>query len=161
MANERTLLLEILDRAFDVRSWHGTNLRGSVRGVGAAEAAWRPGRGRHNIHELVLHAAYWKYIARRRMLGEKRGTYPLKGSDWFERPEGAISEERWNDDVALLGEMHAALLEAVASMPVKRLRERAQKDFDNVGLIAGVAAHDIYHAGQIQLIKRLYRSTRA
>jgi hypothetical protein len=156
--SQRDLLLDVLDRAWDVRSWHGTNLRGSIRGVRAEEAAWRPGPGRHNIHELVVHAAYWKYVARRRMLGERRGSFPLKGSDWFSRPEAGVTEEQWNEDVALLAEMHDSLREAVASLPEKRLREPAQKGFDNVGLITGIAAHDLYHAGQIQLLKRLYRS---
>ncbi len=62
-------LLSILDQAYDHRSWHGTNLRGSLRGVSLRKAAWRPGRGRHNIWELVVHAAYWKYAAGRRIAG--------------------------------------------------------------------------------------------
>lgn len=154
----RETLLDMLDRAYDVRSWHGTNLRGSIRGLTAGEAAWRPAPDRHNIHELVLHAAYWKYVARRRMLGEKRGSFPVKGSDWFERPTDGVSEEEWKHDIGVLDEAHAALRDAVASLPVKRFRETAQKGFDNVGLITGVAAHDLYHAGQIQLLKRLRRS---
>jgi uncharacterized damage-inducible protein DinB len=157
-AGQRDILLDMLDRAYDVRSWHGANLRGSIRGVSAEEAAWRPAADRHNIHELVLHAAYWKYIARRRMLGEKRGSFPLKGSDWFERPSNAVSDEEWKSDVGVLDETHAALRQAVASLPAKRLREMAQKGFDNAGLITGVAAHDLYHAGQIQLLKRLRQS---
>jgi hypothetical protein len=79
--------LAALDEAFDRKAWHGTNLRGSVRGLDARDAAWRPGRGRHNIWELVVHAAYWKYTVRRRLTGEKRGSFPLPGSNWFTRPE--------------------------------------------------------------------------
>jgi hypothetical protein len=157
-ASLREILLDSIDRAYDMRSWHGTNLRGSIRGVTAGEAAWRPGPGRHNVHELVLHAAYWKYIARRRMVGEKRGSFGVTGSDWFERPTNGVSEEEWKHDIDVLDEAHAALRDAVASLPVKRFREAAQKGFDNVGLITGVAAHDLYHAGQIQLLKRLRQS---
>ena len=51
----------LLDEAFDRRSWHGTNLRGSIRGLPRSTAAWRPAPDRHNIWELVVHAAYWKY----------------------------------------------------------------------------------------------------
>ncbi|HEX6209678.1 MAG TPA: hypothetical protein VF136_02805, partial [Methylomirabilota bacterium] len=68
---EIELLLSQIDQAYDHRSWHGTNLRGSVRGVVAEVAAWRPGPGRHNIHEIVVHAAYWKYAVRRRLTGER------------------------------------------------------------------------------------------
>lgn len=58
-------LLALLDEAYDHRSWHGTNLRGALRGLPSAVAAWRPEPMRHNIWELVVHAAYWKYAVRR------------------------------------------------------------------------------------------------
>ena len=104
-------LLSILDQAYDHRSWHGTNLRDSIRRVSPRQAAWRPASGRHNIWEIVVHAAYWKYAVWRRLARKPRGAFPLKGSNWFRRP-------------------HFALL-------------------------SGVAAHDLYHAGQIQLLKKL------
>ena len=50
--------LDAIDLAYDRRSWHGTNLRGSLRGVTAKQAAWRPGPDRHSIAELTVHAAY-------------------------------------------------------------------------------------------------------
>ena len=80
-------LLAQLDEAFDRRSWHGTNLRGSLRGMGAAKASWRPAAGRHNAWEIALHAAYWKYAAWRRLTGEKRGSFARAGSNWFASPE--------------------------------------------------------------------------
>ena len=66
---EIALLVEILDRAYNRRSWHGTNLRGSLRGLTPAQLAWRPGKNRHNIWEVVVHAAYWKYAVWRRLTG--------------------------------------------------------------------------------------------
>ncbi len=56
------LLLDVVDQAFDRKAWHGTALWGSVRGLTPREALWRPGQRRHNIWEIVLHTAYWKYI---------------------------------------------------------------------------------------------------
>lgn len=155
---DREFLLDLIDRAYDVRSWHGTNLRGSIRGVHAEEAAWRPAPGRHNINELVVHSAYWKYVVRRRLLGERRGSFPLEGSNWFERPAADIDERSWRSDVALLAGMHRALRTAIADVPLKRLLQKDRKDFDNLRLVTGAAAHDLYHAGQIQLIKRLHRT---
>ena len=84
-------VIAILDAAYDRKSWHGTNLRGSIRGLRMEQAAWRPAAGRHNIWELVVHAAYWKYIALRRLSGSKRGSFPLKGSNWFIRPQEATA----------------------------------------------------------------------
>ena len=65
MTGEIALLVGLIDRAFDRRSWHGMNLRGSIRGMSAKEAAWRPAPARHNVWEIVVHAAYWKYAVRR------------------------------------------------------------------------------------------------
>lgn len=152
---ERVLLLAALDEAYDTRSWHGTNLRGSIRGMSRATARWRPGRGRHNIWELVVHAAYWKYAVRRRLTGEQRGSFPLKGSNFWVRPE-EDSEAAWKRDVVLLAGEHRALRAAVEALPVTQFAKQAPgSPFTYTGLIRGAAAHDLYHAGQIQLLKRL------
>ncbi|MBK7931548.1 MAG: hypothetical protein IPJ98_29955 [Bryobacterales bacterium] len=146
---DRLGLLALLDEAFEKRAWHGPNLRGSLRGVGAREAAWRPGAGRHNIWELAVHAAYWKYAVRRKLTGEKRGAFALKGSNWFARPDGGADEQAWKRDVALLRAEHKALRGAVAAM--KGFTEK------QLFLVRGAAAHDLYHAGQVTLMKRLWQ----
>ena len=150
-------LLEIIARAYDRHSWHGTNLRGSIRGLDPATAARRPGPGRHNVWELVVHAAYWKYVAWRRLTGEKRGSFPLDGSNWFVRPlRSQDAAAVWKQDLALLADMHRRLRDTIAAMPGDALDKKAAgSSVTNFQLIAGVAAHDLYHAGQIQIIKRL------
>lgn len=67
------LLLRLLDEGFDHKAWHGPNLRGTLRGMSAADAARRPAPDRHNIWEVAVHAAYWKYAVRRRVTGDARG----------------------------------------------------------------------------------------
>ena len=155
----RTILLRLIDEAFDHRSWHGTNLRGSLRGLSVEAAAWRPARNRHNIWELVVHAAYWKYAVRRRLLGEKRGSFPLEGSNWWVRPvRGVPPDKQWRRDLRLLTDMHKALRLTVAALPDLVLSQRTPRSgFDNLSLVTGIAAHDLYHAGQIQILKRLQR----
>ena len=142
------VLLASIDEAFNRRSWHGTNLRGSVRGLSFEDASWRPSPGRHNIYELTLHAAYWKYALRRRLRGEKRGSFAFKGSNWFPMPADA-SEASWREVVQLLDAEHRAVRSAIAGLKKITPKLRA--------LITGLAAHDLYHAGQIQLLKRLKR----
>jgi DinB family protein len=149
------LLLASIDEAYDARSWHGTNLRGALRGVTREQAAWRPGDDRHNIWELMVHAAYWKYDIRRRLTGEKGRSFALEGSNFWARPvEGSLAE--WRADLALVQREHDLLRQAVAAFPEARWTKKAPgKPFNFDGLVRGVAAHDLYHAGQIQLLKRL------
>ena len=151
-----SILLTVIDQAFDRKSWHGTNLKGSIKGMSAAAAAWRPAPNRHNIWEIVVHAAYWKYVVRRRLLNEPRGSFPLKGSNWFKRPEGTADEATWKSDVALLTQTHQGLRAAIASLSAGELSYKpADSKISNLELITGTASHDLYHAGQIQLLKRL------
>ena len=148
-SNEVTQLLAIIDAAYNRQSWHGTNLRGSVRGLSPRQAAWRAAPGRHNIWELVVHCAYWKYTAWRRLTGEKRGSFELKGSNWFRRPQGP-GEREWRSDVALLDRMHRQLRDSVARLSPRELsRTPPGSKVSNVALLSGIAAHDLYHAGQI------------
>jgi hypothetical protein len=151
---EIPVLLDLLDEAFDKKSWHGPNLRGAIRGVTAEQAAWRPGPGRHNIWELTLHAAYWKYVVRRRLTGEKRGSFVLSGSNFFERPGNDTSENAWKKDIEILSAEHRALRKTVAGLAPESL-PGANKWRAALHLIRGAAAHDLYHAGQIRLLRRL------
>jgi uncharacterized damage-inducible protein DinB len=118
---------------------------------------WRPRLDRHNIRDLVRHTAYWKYANRRRLTGEKRGSFPLDGSNWFSESAPA-TEKAWRADVAMLDEQHRRLREVVRALSPKALGERSRGSRHRIDtLVYGIAAHDVYHAGQIQLLKRLYR----
>jgi hypothetical protein len=149
------MLLEILDQAFDRKSWHGTTLRGALRGLTPEEALWRPAPGRHNIWELTLHAAYWKYAVRRRLGGDAIGSFERKPSNWPDIPDPADARA-WKRDVAFLESEHRKLRETVSGLTPSDLTRRSPRGVWNYGEeIHGIAAHDLYHTGQIQLIKRL------
>jgi DinB superfamily len=148
MKNE--LPLSLIDKAYSKRSLHGPNLRQAIKGVTAKQAAWRPAPGAHNIWELTLHAAYWKYVLRRRIQGGKRRSFTLKGSNFFSRPEEAnTTEAAWRADRELLENEHRALTEAVRKVLNRRQAGRVHDG------ICAVALHDVYHAGQIRLLRRL------
>lgn len=152
------MLLALLDEAFERRSWHGTNLRGSLRGLTAEQAAWRLAPGRHSIAQIVVHAAYWKYSVGRRLRGEKRGSFPLKGSNWFALPE-PLGETDWHFCLRLLTDQHQKLRTAVAELTERALAKAPPKSkVSTAMLVRGAALHDVYHAGQIQQIKGLQRS---
>jgi hypothetical protein len=143
-------LLRLVDEAFDGPAWHGPSLRQSVRGVTEAQASRRPAPRRHNIWEVARHAAYWKHVVRGRLLGT-REPFGERGRNWFARPDANVS---WRGDVDRLIDAHRRLREAIASLSAKDLKRMVgghPMDYT----IRGIAAHDLYHAGQIQLLKRL------
>jgi hypothetical protein len=150
LLNSPELVLALLDEAYGKRTWHGPNLKQSIRGVSAKQAAWRPAPGRHNIWELTLHAAYWKYTVRRKISGAKRGSFVLPGSNFFARPEKAkASEAAWRQDKNLLDREHRALRADVEKVL------RTPRGAKLLRYLYGVAFHDVYHAGQIRLLRRL------
>ena len=153
---QKEMLLQNLGRAFDERSWHGPNLMGSIRGLKPEEAAWRPQPRRHNAWEYIVHAAYWKYRIIRLLDDEHTGAFSLSGSNFFERPV-ELSRAALQQDVALLKDWHARLLRAVDAVPTEALPDPSGRgEFTNEALILGVAAHDVYHAGQIRLLRRMF-----
>src|SRR5437762_40325 len=105
--SDRDLLLRILGEGYERKAWHGPNLRGTLRGLNANQAFWRPASDRHNIWELVLHCAYWKFVAWRRITASRGARFPRAGSNFFPTPEP--SEEAWRDDLDLLDEAHHSL----------------------------------------------------
>jgi uncharacterized damage-inducible protein DinB len=157
---EIALLLALLDEAFDARAWHGTTLRGSLRGVTAEMAVKHPRPRRHSIWEFVLHTAYWKYAVRRMLTGEKRGSFALKGSNWFPVAEDpAPSPRLWKEAVDLLIREHETLRAAVADLADRDLERKTPKKRNTFRrIIYGIALHDVHHEGQIQLTKRLLGS---
>jgi hypothetical protein len=82
----------------------------------------------------------------------------VKGSNWFSRPGDTATESAWKKDVALLDDIHRSLRSAIAKLNPKVLSHKpAGSKVSNLALVTGIAAHDLYHAGQIQLLKRLIR----
>lgn len=145
-------LVALLEEGYQRKTWHGPNLRQSLKGISAKQAAWRPAPGRHNIWELTLHAAYWKYVVRRKLEGGKRGSFVLNGSNFFERPKkGKNTDATWRSDLAILENEHRAL--------AKSIRQALRKPISpkQLRMLYGVAFHDVYHAGQIRVLRRFFQ----
>ena len=148
------LLLTQLDEAYNRRAWHGPNLRGSMRGLDAAAAAHRPARNRHNIQEVVVHCAYWKYVVRRRLTGEARAWFPLAGSNWL--PRTAVDETTWRADVRLLDDMHRAAAQR-RTLPGRVLQVWGVANFFGSESGAQIASRDFGRELLVGILEQRYR----
>lgn len=143
-------------------SWHGgPTAVGALRGVSAEQAAWTPAPGRKSIWQLALHIAYWKYAVRRRIEGGADSRFPRTPANWPRLPRPA-DEHAWRQDVALLKQEHDRLVEAIAAVTLSRYAVEVPegKRWTMGEMILGIAQHDAYHTGQIQLLKRLWTTKR-
>lgn len=158
----------LLAGAFFGRGWQGATLLGCLRGISAARARARPEPGRRCIWEHVLHAAYWKYA----MIGllDWRAADALgfdrAPANWPAIPPPAsdprADEALWKRDVGYLKHVHAALVDVARAIDPDTMHQpppsrpgRKGRSLTRAQYLAGIAAHDAYHCGQIQLIKRL------
>jgi uncharacterized damage-inducible protein DinB len=155
-----TLLLENIQPRPGRGAWHGgpTSI-GALRGVSASQAAWAPAPGRKSIWQLALHIAYWNYAVRRRLESDGGPRFPRSPANWPRVPERADARS-WAEDVALLRVEHERLAATIATIPVSRYRTALPggKRWTIGELIVGIAQHDAYHTGQIQMLKRLWHT---
>jgi uncharacterized damage-inducible protein DinB len=142
-------------RGWDGDAWHGTPIRQMLSDVSAPKAHARPIPDSHTIAEIVLHLAYWKAAARERMAGAR--VLPSHDEQWPAAGEGG--ESAWQDALSLLETRHQALMEALAQLHDEQLSNPiAGKDYDVYVLLHGILQHELYHAGQIALLKRAARA---
>ena len=160
------LLLENVQPRAGRNAWHGgPTASGALRGMRADQARWRPAPRRKCIWELVVHIAYWKYAVRRRLEGKSGGAlaerFPRSPANWARLPEPA-DERSWKADVELLKGEHLALLDTISEVPAEWYGRPTAggKRWTYGELILGIAQHDAYHVGQIQLMKRLWQERR-
>ena len=140
--------------------WHGgASVLGALRGLSPAVAAWRPYPDRHSIWALALHVAYWNYAVRRRITEEERGGFPRAPSNFPNVPAEA-TKAAWNEDRRLVTEQHELLVDVIKDFEPSRLDEYAGSETKTTyaDLITGIVLHDTYHAGQIQMLKRMAAS---
>jgi uncharacterized damage-inducible protein DinB len=150
-SSEPTRIADQLRRAFEGDAWYGPALLELLKDVDAASAAAKPLASVHSIWELVLHVAAWDGAACRRLAGEKLQLTGTANFPLVRKP----TEAAWRKTVAQAKRTHDTLVKTVAALPESRLRERVPgKKYDFYHLLHGVAQHELYHAGQIAILKK-------
>ena len=142
-------------RAFDGEAWHGPAVLALLEDVTAEQAAAHPIPGAHSIWELTLHIAAWEQACRRRLQGDPA---QLSDEENF-RPVNDTTEQAWANTKKFLIDTHRELLDAIAQLDEARLNEpiiiSSEIPFSTVYVtLHGGVQHDLYHAGQIALLKK-------
>jgi uncharacterized damage-inducible protein DinB len=149
--SEAALIADQLRRAFYGEAWHGPAVIELLADVDAAAAAAKPLAETHSIWELLMHIAAWDSAAVVRLGGEK--CQPT-GSDNFPLVSKA-TEAAWRKTVDATKRTHDKLVKTVAGLPDSRLRDRVPgKRYDFYHMLHGIAQHELYHAGQIAILKK-------
>ena len=145
-------LRRVLDEGYGPDAWYGAGLGTAISDVTADAAFRRPADGRHNIAEIALHHAFWTREVRRRLTGKVDEPFPLDGEDWFDLEKN--SPLKWKDIVATVEVEEKRLADAVIGVAKGKVKSplSSEEQFDQT---IGIAGHGAYHAGQIQLVKKL------
>jgi len=148
---ERQRILDLLDRAYRAKAWSGPSLLETLEGVGAALAAKHPVRGAHSIWELVEHIASWNEVVAQRLGGGQ----PTVTQEFNFPPVTKTTPAAWRASLKRLARTHAHFRREVARFPVAKLgRRRPRLDHTWSVLIHGQIQHQLYHAGQIAIMRR-------
>jgi uncharacterized damage-inducible protein DinB len=152
MVSEIMRLEEQLRRALEGEAWHGPSVLEALAGVSAGQAGSHPIPGTHSIWEIVLHIASDYTLVLRRLAGDGRRAAPEE--DWPACP--AVTAENWDQAVQTLRRLNQQLRDAVRAFPPERLDEPlvTEVPYTAYTQFIGVTQHNLYHAGQISLLKR-------
>jgi uncharacterized damage-inducible protein DinB len=144
-------ILDQFRRAFEGNAWHGPALLELLAGISAADAAARPVPSAHSIWELVLHIAAWKSACKRRLEGDRAQL--TDAEDW--PVVSQTNDQAWQDAKDTLLRTHQHLLEAVSRLDESRLDTPILENMSSVYMtLQGVVQHDLYHGGQIAILKK-------
>jgi hypothetical protein len=142
----------ILEEGYGPGAWYGSDIRAAVGDVTAKTAFKRPAKGRHNIAEVVLHHAYWSEQIAAKLTGAAPVAFPLDGEDWFD-----VNDEKtlaWKEIAATLERSQQRLSQAVSEV-AGGARTSPLGEAERFDVVIGITGHAAYHAGQIQLLKKL------
>jgi hypothetical protein len=142
----------ILEEGYGPGAWYGSDLRAAVADVTAASAFARPAKGRHSIAEVALHHAYCAMQVESKLTGEAPAPFPLDGEDWFELSDRSTLS--WSAVTKTLDAAHQRLSQAVKDI-ASGARTSPLGEAERFDLVIGITGHAAYHAGQIQLLKKL------
>ena len=152
--NEIIRIKDQLEKAFYGGAWHGPSVMETLNGVSSEKAISKPIAGAHCIWEIVLHISAWQDAVKRRLQGDPANL--TDEEDW--QPLIDVSEDAWQKDITQLKKSMDNLIAIVEEFDQSKLIEKAAgQNYSNYFMLHGLVQHDIYHAGQIALLKKILK----
>jgi uncharacterized damage-inducible protein DinB len=146
-----------LRNAYEGPAWHGPSLRELLHNVSATQAVARSREGVHNIWELVAHVITWERVSMRRIAGEQITSIPPEVN--FPTINQA-DDVRWQRMLDELASVHRELMDVIVGLGDDQLSAQIPTDVSGQMVsvyvtLHGIIQHNLYHAGQIALLKKL------
>jgi len=157
---ETERLLRQYDMVMHGEPWHGDAIWKILDGISAEGAAHRPLGESHSIWEIVMHMMFWESEGAKRLAGQRAGLDENEALNFPAMP--VITEANWQQTLERLRASNQEFGKALAKMDVAcmdALTAAGKRTFYDEA--HGVIQHDIYHAGQIALLKKDFAQKRA
>ena len=151
IATSSDLTGRVLQEGYGSEAWHGPELKTALADVTPELAFWRPATGRHNIAEIAMHHAFFARSVRGQLSSRALEPFAIEGEEWF-----SLSKDKplsWREIAKVVETEQSRLADAIRDLGTAK--SAPQGDVEPFGLVLGITCHAIYHAGQVQLIKRL------
>jgi len=152
MAAEIDRIIHQLEKAFDKQPWYGPSLMEVLRGVQPFMVSKRVGQA-HTMIELVLHMTAWRQFVIKRLMGDNE----YQVTDDLNFPKPSSSADAWKKALKDLEQSQNEMVAAIKKFPEGKLAELvpgASHKYTWYTLLHGIIQHDVYHTGQISLLKR-------
>jgi uncharacterized damage-inducible protein DinB len=142
-------LLEQLNAAYGGPAWHGPSLRELLEGVSEEQARARPIANAHTIFEIVVHVRAWMDAVSERLAGSEREL--TTEEDWSD-----VTRTQWSAALEELDHAESRVCDAVARLRADELDKPVPgRKYSVYVLVHGLIQHNLYHAGQISLLKKV------
>lgn len=152
---ETARISDQLKRAFEGGAWHGPAVREVLKGVTAAQAAQKPILRAHSIWELVLHIAVWENAVKKWLSGGL--SFKVSDEEDWQTVKDT-GDAAWKKALENLEKGHMELRETISRLSDADLDRVLKEPKPTVyDLLHGVIQHDLYHAGQIAVLKKAFQ----
>lgn len=153
MRTEVERISHLIKNAYNGSAWHGSSVITLLDGISATQAANHPLEKCHSIWEIIRHMIVWRQFAWNKLVGEKTFDVINSQQDWPYIE--SFANTAWQETLTDLEDSQQSLLQALNQIDDSLLEQRVPgRNYSYYILLHGIIQHDLYHLGQIALLKQ-------